>query len=173
MTVPPWLPPSRTRPCKCHHSTGQHSQGLYTLLFANHPRGPQSWNLLPWEGVQVAPSAFHWCVRPARVPCLSAVILMYTPAGTSDTTPGLLPALGKPASPSLGHQKGEATALSHGWGSATMRGCALGAPSLELTIPPCSLMPKQAVVKCSQIYSRGRQSLRNQSKSMPQSCHAA
>lgn len=97
----------------------------------------------------------------------------YPPAGTSGTTPALLSALEKPASPSLGHHEREATALSCGWGRVTMRGCALKAPSLEHTFPPCSLMPKQSAVKCSQVCSHGRQSLRNQSKGMPHSYHAA
>lgn len=79
----PRLAPSHTRLYKCpalkdHHSTGQHSQGSHTSFLQTALGGRQSWSLLPREGVQVALSAFHWCVGPAKFPCLNAVVLMST-----------------------------------------------------------------------------------------------
>lgn len=159
---------------RSHHSIGLHSQDSYTLLFANYSRRSPELESFATGGCTGGPVSFPLMCQTCQISLPEHRSAdEYSPCLTSGTTPGLLSALEKPASPSLGHQKREATALSRGGRSATMRGCALQAPSLEHRVPPCSLMPKQSAVKHSQVCSHGKQSLRNQSKSMPHSYHSA
>lgn len=74
--VLPWLAP--TVPGTQGATTAQVSTAkVPTPSFLQTTLGcSESWNLLPWEGVQVVLSAFHWYVRPAKFPSLNAAILM-------------------------------------------------------------------------------------------------
>lgn len=91
---------------RSHHSTAQHSQHFYTLLFANHPRRSPEPEFFARGGYtggpvnfppvsQTCQIALPECSDPNELP----------PAGTSSTVPGLLPALANPAAPNLAHHR--------------------------------------------------------------------
>lgn len=71
------------------HSTGQHSQGSYTLLFVNHSGMSPQLESFAMGGCAGGSVSFPLVCQTCQI----SLPERSNPAGTSDTTPGLLSAL--------------------------------------------------------------------------------